>query len=424
MRNLLLYSANESDVKFMFTVESNLEVFIYAHKHILSIGSCVFDQMFNGLMAKCSDDSTDIVYITDISMQCFKNLLMFVYIGAVELNLSNVTEMMYAAHKYQVCKLESLCCDFLYRNMDISNVLDIYESTMMFNNSITKQCLQWIDDLFDDLTKWEGFTSLRKATLMELLKRDTLNIVELNLFKAVYKWAESQCCDASIEPSDINLRAAADNFKHIRFPTMEFSEFAECLRYGQNILSPEEKVDVWDSISHVKDSVHFNRTKRIQSAMSYKAFTFSYVPESYNAASRYTFKFSVNRIVRLMSVTVIRNCHLTIYEKEPGETRFVKGKDCIILARDSANGSATIRYTFVPNVNYALTTVDHSFQCDNQRFQNQFNRSANFNSYAEMQQYYNRVCKLDSWNFYEHDPFIFATPQYSLIRAIVYKTSC
>lgn len=410
-RNLLLFSANESDVKFVFTKGSNLEIFIYAHKRILSIGSCVFDQMFNGLMALCSNDSDSMVYISDIPIECFKNLLTFIYIGAVELKLENVMEVIYAAHKYEVCKLESLCCDFLYKNMDISNVLQIYEATLIFNNNITKQCLQWIDDLFDDLTKWQCFVNLKKATLMELLQRDTLNVGELSLFKAVYKWAENQCCDASIEPNDVNLRKAADNFKDIRFPTMKFSEFAECNRFGLNILTPEEKIDIWDAISEVKDSVLFNSKKRIQSAMSYKAFSFSYYPAPYNATTNYFFEFSVSRIVYLTAISVIRNCIVTIYEKEPGEIDFIKGMTFVVYA----NETKELSYSFVPNVEYALTTVDYSFKC--------VKNLKNFESYSEQQQYYNRISSLGSWNFSEHDPFFFETPQFSLVRIITYKTS-
>lgn len=37
------------------------------------------------------------VYITDAPTECFNNLLMFLYIGAVELNLEYVLEVMYAA---------------------------------------------------------------------------------------------------------------------------------------------------------------------------------------------------------------------------------------------------------------------------------------------------------------------------------------
>lgn len=416
-RNSLLYSACESDVQFVFTVKSNLEIIIYGHKRILSIGSCVFDQMFNGLMATTSTDtsikSETIVCITDIPIECFKNFLMFIYIGAVELNSDNIVEVMYVAHKYQVCKLETLCCNFLYKNMDISNVLEIYESTLIFNNSITTQCLQWIDDLFDDLSKWEGFMNLKKATLMELLTRDRINISELNLFKAVYRWAEKQCCDASIEPSDSNLRSCVDNFKYIRFPTMTLNEFAECTRYGFNILTAEEKVDVWDAISNVKPSIHFNSTKRMKSPMTYKAITFPYRHSPFGEKSHHHFEFHVSRIVHLTSITVIRNCHFIVMEKESGDIRFARGTECDIRVGQIKS----ISYSFVPNVKYALVTVDSSFDTGNRM------GSSNFKSYADMQKFYNRITWLDKCNFEDHDPFIFDVPQHSLIRVLSYKTS-
>lgn len=426
-RSILLFSSIESDVKFFFTSsEPNERDFIYAHKRVLSIGSCVFDRMFNGLMASTSSSSGShaVVFIADISMECFENLLRFIYTGTVALNMGNIIEVMYAADKYQVCKLESVCCDYLYRTMDISTVLNVHESTLMFDNNITKLCLQWIDDLFDDLTKWNGFMDLRKATLMDLLKRDTINISELNLFKAVYKWAEKQCCDSSIEPSDANIRKMTDNFKHIRFPTMQIYEFAECTRYGLEILTSEEKIDVWDALAKVKHSVLFNSKKRIQSAMAYKAFTFSYIPSCYAWRHRLAFEFQVSRIVHLISISTIRKCCLSIFEKDSEERNFTKTTDVRVA------DTKYIRQTFVPNVTYIIVTVDTSFECDCHTLYTSrvsqcthgCGKASNFDSYESMELYYNRITQIGYYNFQDHDPFIFTTPQRSHIRAILYKT--
>lgn len=423
-RSQLLYSADESDVKFMFPVDSNLEVFIYAHKRILSIGSCVFDQMFNGLMASSSSNTETVVRIPDISMACFKNLLTFIYIGAVELNLDNIMEVMYAAEKYQVCKLESVCSEFLYKRMDNSNVLQIYELTSMFDNTIRTLCLQWIDETFEELTKTQGFMNLKKTILIDILKRDTLNVRELNLFKAVFKWAEKQCCDASVEPSDVNIRTAADNFSFIRFPTMTFSEYAECTRFGSYILTPEQKIDVWDALAGVKRSEFFNSVKRIKSPSSYRAFTFSYFQKAYVKGARYSFCFRVNRIVRLSMVHVLRNCRLIIYEQAFDEPDL----KCAVEHTIDADERKLIHFTFMPNVQYNLVTVDLSFECDSRcsrycAWSLHNCKPPNFESYEEMEKYYNRAARITTWNFAEHDPFVFEGPQWSLIRTICYSTS-
>lgn len=424
-RKELLFNADGSDVKFMFatvTESSNVETCIHAHKRILSIGSCVFDQMFNGLMAasSLSNDSHTLVHIPDIPVECFKNMLNYIYTGSVELDEDNVLVVMYAAHKYQVYKLESLCCNFLYKKMDISNVLEIYEMTKIFDNDIAKQCLQWVDDVFADITKCESFFNLKKATLMDLLKRDTLNISELNLFRSIYKWADNYCTEASMLPSDENLRKAADDFKYIRFPTMTFQEFAECNLYGANILTPEEKVDVWDAISNIRPSSRFNSTKRIRGATSFRAITFSYAPATYTENASYLFMFQVRRIVYLNSISVIRSCWFTIFEAKPGDVKNTKGR--VIHVEEKSN----IPYTFVPNVYYALVTVD-SFKCPcldiHHMHRCMSNNPRSFESYAEMQEYFNRISQLNYYNFTEHDPFVFAAPQKTLIKTIVYHTS-
>lgn len=181
---------------------------------------------------------------------------------------------------------------------------------------------------------------------MKIIKRDTLSIREVNLFKAVYKWAEKQCCEASVEPSDTNLRTAADKFKYIRFPTMNFTEFADCSRYGLNILTSEEKEkekDIWDSNSKVKESVHINSTKRIQPAGLFKAFRLRSVSAPYNANVKYTFEFIVRRIVYLTSITVIRNCRVIIPEKERGEMNFIKKQLFVNLENRKFNQERCLR---------------------------------------------------------------------------------
>ncbi|XP_037051500.1 BTB/POZ domain-containing protein 2-like [Bradysia coprophila] len=418
-RKYLLYNANESDVKFMFNVvstgdSSSFEVFIYAHKRILSIGSCVFSKMFNGLMAASSSSSDNTIYITDIPIECFRNILKFIYIGVVEFNMGNIVEVMYAAHKYQICKLETMCCEFLYENLQISNVLEIYELTIMFNNDITKRCLQWIDDLFADLVKWNSFMMLKKPTLMDLLKRDTLNIRELDLFKSVYKWAENYCTEASTEPNDENLRKAADNFTHIRFPTMNFNEFAECTRYGLNILTSDEKIDVWDALSKVQPSTRFNSKFRIRSATAFRTFVFPNAGAVYCENGRYSFEFHVSRMVFLNYISVIRNCSVKIYEKDSGETHYAKGKECAI----QVNRKQYLPYTFVPHVSYAIVTVEH-FQSHHKAQSN----PGHFKSYTEMHRYFNSVSKMSYCSFDEHNPFVFQVPQYSLIKMISFHTS-
>lgn len=424
-RNSLLYNPDGSDVKFIFNVVSDslcVEEFIWAHKRILSNGSCVFYTMFNGFMAEAaassdplSDSHTPVpVSIPDISIECFRNILMFIYIGDVKLNMDNILEVMYAAQKYQVCKLESLCCDFLYKNMDISNVFEIYELTLKFNNDITKMSLQWIADLFDDLTKGKSFLKVKKSTLMELLKLDTLNISEMELFKAVYKWAENYCTESSVQPSDENLRSAADNFSSIRFPTMNLCQFSECAQYGQNILTPDEKLDVWDALSNVKSSVRFNSKKRIRSATAFRAFDFCISPAKYVEHGRYSFEFKVRRITHLNTIRVIRNCCFAILEKEVGETNFTKGFECLIHLNESKH----IRYVFVPNVTYALVTVDNYHGCGFKH-----NNPGNFTSYDKMQKFFNCITKLNVWSSVVHDPFVFVAPQRSLIKLISYRTS-
>lgn len=169
---------------------------------------------------------------------------------------------------------------------------------------------------------------------------------------------------------------------------MTFIEFAECNRYGVNILSSEEKVDIWDSLANVNQSSQFNSRRRIQPMKLYKSVTFGYTPASYNDSMRYTFEFSVRRLVYLTSVAVTRSCMLSITEKKPVATEFIVGSKYVV----HVNETKSIKYAFVPNVIYVMTTVDGSFRCG--RMCSKWD--IKFKNYSEMQDYYNQIATVES----------------------------
>lgn len=92
---------------------------IPAHKFVLSIGSAVFDAMFNGGMATKSDD----VELPDVEASAFLALLRFLYSDEVHIGPETVMTTLYTAKKYAVPALEKACVDFLKRNLSSDNAL-------------------------------------------------------------------------------------------------------------------------------------------------------------------------------------------------------------------------------------------------------------------------------------------------------------
>ena len=119
LKERLLFMFNNeimADVHFVVGRGSSTQR-IPAHKFVLSIGSAVFDAMFNGGMATKSDD----VELPDVEASAFLALLRFLYSDEVHIGPETVMTTLYTAKKYAVPALEKACVDFLKRNLSSDN---------------------------------------------------------------------------------------------------------------------------------------------------------------------------------------------------------------------------------------------------------------------------------------------------------------
>ena len=86
-----------------------------------------------------------------------------------------------------------------------------------------------IDKRTDEAVKSDGFVTIEKSMLEELVERDSLNVREVELFKAVDCWATKECekqglaAESSLKRKILGERIV----KAIRFPVMNQEEFAD-----------------------------------------------------------------------------------------------------------------------------------------------------------------------------------------------------
>ena len=98
---------------------------------------------------------------------------------------------------------------------------------------------------------------------MEFLKRESLNIKEIDLFKAVVKWSEVECLRQEKERNGTNKRAAIGNaIYQIRFASMTLEEFGENVSVS-GLLTAEEMMLFYEKFSGLqRTSEIWNMTKR------------------------------------------------------------------------------------------------------------------------------------------------------------------
>lgn len=215
---------------------------IPAHKFVLAISSPVFYAMFFGELA----ETTNSINSFDCEYPSLLELFRFIYSDEVNLDADNVMQVLYLAKKYMLPSLVDQCTDFLGKNLDASNVSHVLPAAQTYEEkNLVDECWEVIDEHGDEAIKSDAFTTIEKSLLEELVERESLNVTEVELFKAVDCWAGRECekknlaVEGSVKRKILGERVVAN----IRFPVMEESEFAGVV-LDCEILTPKEVYDI------------------------------------------------------------------------------------------------------------------------------------------------------------------------------------
>ena len=252
-----------TDVKFVVPKangESESKQVISAHKLVLSISSPVFEAMFYGELAETGDS----IELPDCECDSLLELFRYMYSDEVNLSGSNVMGVLYLAKKYMVTSLADKCTEYLQDNLDPSNVLSILPSAQKYEEkNLVDQCWKVIDKRTKEALKSDGFATIERSLLEAVVKRDTVTIEEIELFKAVDLWATKQCEKQGLAADGATKRRilGEEVIKGIRFPTMK-QDFGSVV-LDSEILRKKEIVSLVKRLTSAsKIPVGFPATKR------------------------------------------------------------------------------------------------------------------------------------------------------------------
>lgn len=128
---------------------------VKAHKCILSSRSGYFHAMFTVGLRESHDET---VKKPNINPDVFLEVLRFVYCGKVQLNSSNVIEILEASSEMDLSILKKLCLSFIE-----TNIRDCFDNEMFLSN-------------------------LSEPSFIEILQSDYLNLKEEYLFRYVTRF--------------------------------------------------------------------------------------------------------------------------------------------------------------------------------------------------------------------------------------------
>ena len=221
-----------SDVKFVVPASHNenesrksRKCMIPAHKFVLAISSPVFYDMFYGEMAEAADT----VQLRDCDYESLLELFRFQYSDEVNLSGSNVMQVLYLAKKYLVPSLADKCTAYLQEHLGASNVFSVLLQAQEFGDKdLEERCWEVIEAQTENALTSQEFVTLERSVVESVVKRESLSVKEVDLFKAVDRWATKEVERQGLTPDGVVKRRilGEEIVKAIRFPVMSQKEFA------------------------------------------------------------------------------------------------------------------------------------------------------------------------------------------------------
>ena len=275
---------------------------IFAHRTVLSSRSSVFDRMFdNGktvesthrrslsggpLSLACDVDDPLQISVPDITPTAFRLMLDFIYLD--EVPVSQMTEKMaatalhypsllYASIKYDLPRLQGAVRTALHTVIP-SIACQLWQSLLaMREDELADAYHLHIMQHAASLIKTDGFLALPYPLLLQLIKDDRLQVSELSLFKALYRWMERRTpephpglsslmdCKDESRVDSVHRQFKQQLLPYIRFPLMTARELAVHIA-PTRLLTDAELAALFIHISSNQQTpapVAFNATPRV-----------------------------------------------------------------------------------------------------------------------------------------------------------------
>lgn len=245
-RNLyLLNNTVMSDIKFTF--EESRRQYFYAHKYVLATRSPVFYSKFyeDGVATK----NVTVIHLPDVDEETLMEFLRFLYTDECVMTPYSAAKVIKLAIRYVVPSLEAKCVDVLRGNTTFETAFTLVEEAgFLENDELEEKCWEIIDTETNKALASKNFIGIARTTLVDLLKRDTLRITEVDLFKAVLKWADHQCLKKELNNTRENRRVVlGDALYELRFLLMSQEEFAQNVP-PSGLLTNDEIVPIYQKM--------------------------------------------------------------------------------------------------------------------------------------------------------------------------------
>ena len=175
---------------------------------------------------------------------------------------------MYLAKKYLIPSLPEKCCEVLEESIKPDNVFMVLEQALQFDEKkLEAKCWDIVSKETLGCINSDTFCSIGSQTLNALLKREILTVAEVELFKAVLKWVDSECAKQGInieEDKTARRRVLGDSVYEISFLEMSLEDFTKYVS-SAGILTETEVISIFQKFGGLDVSdLKWKESRKIQ----------------------------------------------------------------------------------------------------------------------------------------------------------------
>lgn len=206
-----------SDVTVIITSSSPDECSrtLRLHRNVLSHLCDYFRGMFTRSFRESGEETVTIEVAEGSSVEATVLVLRYIYTSTIEIHSNNVSEVLFAADKFQISGLRDSCEAYLIQNLCEDSVCSTWKLGHMLGLSqLEEKCKVLVLAKGTAVLEGGGFSELPKELALAVVADEGLNAKEEVVFEAVVAWGEANKGAGSVH--DIFV----DFIPHLRFEEM------------------------------------------------------------------------------------------------------------------------------------------------------------------------------------------------------------
>ncbi|XP_065058924.1 uncharacterized protein LOC135686582 isoform X2 [Rhopilema esculentum] len=205
---------------------------VKSHKIVLASISPFFRAAFSPLHQLSNEVGSNKIDLQIFSTLTVKKILQYVYTKKIELEGSEIEDLVIAANFLQMPSLETICSEFIFENFDKLNIIEMYDFASSRSLIILDcTCQAYIAGSFSQLSNSGLILQLSVDQFENILKRDDLLVKDVKDFIYPPSIQEKMICRTILRyvqamKSDTAKVATVNNlFQYVRFHLIMKYEF-------------------------------------------------------------------------------------------------------------------------------------------------------------------------------------------------------